>query len=139
MKKVFSSHDPTTLGIVRSLLRGDGIESELLNEHAAATFGGIPFIHAGSEIWVQDQDETQARSILERFESGALRESMALAPWTCSACGEVIEGQFTECWHCVLEEEDRDPREAPDALCSECGYVLRSLPERRCPECGKEF
>jgi DNA-directed RNA polymerase subunit RPC12/RpoP len=50
----------------------------------------------------------------------------------------MIEGQFTECWHCPLED-DTDPRQDPEARCDECGYQLWKLPERRCPECGSRF
>lgn len=42
------------------------------------------------------------------------------------------------CIGAVLEVKRTFPR--PDSPnCAECGYFLKGLPERRCPECGKEF
>jgi len=39
-----------------------------------------------------------------------------------------------------MAAEETRPVNVPDtARCLRCGYLLRGLPERRCPECGTEF
>ncbi len=110
MKKVYSNSDQAAIAIVRDLLAQQGIESKVLNENTAAVLGEIPFLHATPEVWVRDEDRAQALTIVERFESGETRESMARPAWTCPQCNEQIAGQFTECWNCV---EPADPQDEP--------------------------
>ena len=108
MKKVYSTSDQAAIAIVRDLLAQQGIESRVLNENTAAVLGEIPFLRATPEVWVRDEDGAQAAAIVERFESGETRESLARPAWTCPKCGEQIDGQFTECWNCVAPEEPQD-------------------------------
>ncbi len=136
MKRVFAAIDPAEMVIVRDLLAREGIETKVLNEHSALAVGLIPFLLAVPEIWVlRDEDLPAARDIVARYESGAIRDELPREGWKCPSCGETNEGQFTQCWRC---EED-DPREDRGTRCLKCGYMLWSLPERRCPECGTEF
>lgn len=108
MKKVYSNSDLAALAIVRDLLSQEGIESKVLNENTAAALGEIPFLHAMPELWVRDEDREQADAVVERFESGETRESMARPAWTCPECNEQIDGQFTECWNCAEPGESRN-------------------------------
>ena len=118
MKRVFSSDDGAVIEIVRALLARDGIETNVFNENLAAATGMLPFFFAMPEIWViRDDDEQPAKAIVARFESGELREELPNEPWTCPKCGQMIEGQFTECWQCDLP----DPRGHPASQCPECG------------------
>ena len=136
MKRVFSAKDPAVIVIVRDLLAKEGIETKVLNEHAASAEGVIPFSLAVPEIWVlRDEHVPAARDIVARYESGAIRDELPREPWKCPSCGEMNEGQFTQCWRC----EGDDPRRDRGTRCLKCGYLLWGLPERRCPECGTEF
>ena len=50
----------------------------------------------------------------------------------------MLLGGIVLCIGAVLKVKRTFPR--PDSPnCVECGYFLKGLPERRCPECGKEF
>ncbi len=134
MKKVFATSDPVALGMVREMLENDGIESAVFND--GMPWGAIELLSSTPQLWVlRDEDEKRARAIVERYKSGAVRNSLAREPWQCPACGEMIEGQFSECWKCTTI----DPRREAGARCEQCGYLLRGLPERRCPECGTPF
>ena len=135
MKKVYASADRSQIEIVSQLLREEGIESCVLNEKNAFVIDIPPFFSGHPELWVRDADESRAQALVARFRSGELRDERQVAPWRCSECGETIEGQFTQCWNCTVDE----PRDDPESQCLECGYLLRDLPERRCPECGTEF
>ncbi len=108
MKKVYSNSNQAAIAIVRDLLAQQDIESKVLNENTAAVLGEIPFLRATPEVWVRDEDGEQALTIVERFESGETRESLARPAWTCPECSEQIDGQFTECWNCVEPAEPRD-------------------------------
>lgn len=135
MKKVYASPDCTQIEIVGQLLRDEGIESRVFNEQTSAVLGDIPFFRAFPEIWVRKEDESSAKAVVARFESGQVRDERKSEPWTCPECSQSIEGQFTECWSCTVD----DPRDDLESRCLECGYLLRELPERRCPECGTKF
>ena len=110
MKRVYASADRAAVELVCDFLYREGIDNRVFNENTASVFGGIPFFHAVPEVWVlRNDDEEAARAIIERFQSGAIREALARDPWICPECGEVIEGQFTQCWRCA-EDDPRDGR-----------------------------
>ena len=60
--------------------------------------GEIPFVECWPELWVrQPGDALRARGLIDQVLSpGAQGE-----PWTCPGCGERIEPQFAQCWHCA--------------------------------------
>ena len=66
------------------------------NEVLASAMGELPPAECQVEVWVMDPAEA-ARA--ERL----LREGVPTsgAPWTCPACGERLEPQFSACWRCA--------------------------------------
>ena len=48
-------------------------------------------------------------------------------PDRCRHCGAAYHGETRQCPRCGRSMDD---------YCSRCGYLLRGLQERRCPECG---
>jgi rubrerythrin len=120
-----------------SLLRQEGIVARILNQAVAGALGDIPAQHTLPQLWIErDEDEPTARAVVERLLAEQQGAARARPAWRCPVCGELIEGQFTECWNCTIDHEA--PLD-PDAKCDECGYPLRGLPDRRCPECGADF
>ena len=65
--------------------------------------------------------ESSARSIELACPRCARRQSLPVGDTKCEECGLKIRIEIEE------------PR------CAQCGYLLWQLPERRCPECGREF
>jgi hypothetical protein len=60
--------------------------------------GEIPADQCAPELWLVDErDEALARRILAAARSGPPPGAL---PWTCRACGEMLEPQFTACWRC---------------------------------------
>ena len=76
---------------------------------------------------------------------------MHQTPWQCPNCDEQVDGTLETCWQCGCSQNgDVDPDFVPkvysklvtnqdQAVCDQCGYMLRGLTEHRCPECGEEF
>jgi len=125
---------------LRSLLAQEGIEAVVLNQTPAGAGGDIPFVVAWPELWIaNEEDEPAARAIAERYLAQREHKVENRPPWKCPRCGEMIEGQFTDCWRCTMTTTEDDPRLDPASRCAECGYRLYKLPLRRCPECGTEF
>ncbi len=136
MKRVYTSKDRAALEVLRGLLRQAGVESTVLNENASSVLGEVPFFLSQPEVWVAaGEDAERAAKIVAAFESGAVRHAQPTETWTCPDCGETQEGQFTQCWRCT----EGDPRDDAESQCRSCGYLLRGLPERTCPECGTAF
>ena len=74
-------------------LRSAGIAYEIRNE--TIPYPGAVF---SPEIWVIEDSEL-ARACELRDAVSKLPEE-AQSSWTCSSCGEQLEGQFGACWKC---------------------------------------
>jgi hypothetical protein len=95
MKTVYSASNLSLVSIFQSILEGHGIRCRLNNQFLSAGIGDIPPIECWPQLLVDDADYPQAKQIVHE----ALVENV-LPPWTCDSCGEVMEGQFSECWRC---------------------------------------
>lgn len=77
------------------ILEGAGLKCQLRNRFIGAAAGDVPVDQVSPEIWVEEADFSEARTLLAE-----LRNPPPLAPWHCPQCGEVLEAQFYACWHC---------------------------------------
>lgn len=106
MTQVFVAQHPTEAHFIKGVLEASGIAAEVHGESLFAARGGAP---ATAEtlptVWVvDDADVARAHSLL-----ATTAEVAGGAPglsWTCSACGELVESQFTECWSCGTARPD---------------------------------
>jgi hypothetical protein len=98
-KQVFVAQHPTEAHLVRGLLEANGITAEVQGESLFSVRGEAPATpDTLPSVWVLDEgDATRALVVLKEFERGATSQGEV---WTCHNCGERIESQFTECWHC---------------------------------------
>ena len=105
MKPFFASLRPHEVHHLRNLLQSAGIACRLHNEHLATLAGEVPFTECAAQLVLdRDEDHALAEMILRDWRESARHRQ---PPWTCTRCGEWIEGQFTACWRCAAEE----PRE----------------------------
>jgi len=94
MKRLFSSTNPASLALVKSMLEGAGIEYDMRNE--TMPYQGAAFY---PELWIlHDDDFSKASEIRDAAISQP--EMFSTEVWTCPVCGEKIEGQFAACWKC---------------------------------------
>jgi hypothetical protein len=94
---------------LRNVLRLHGIESVTRKVDLASAAGELPPVECWPELWVVDDGRcAEAEAILKRTMAPleAVKKS-----WSCTGCGEIIEGQFSECWKC-----GRDRGNATDGL-----------------------
>ena len=69
----------------------------------SSAMGELPPAECQAEVWVlRDEDAGAAERILRSYHS-APPDGPA---WSCAACGERGEAQFTQCWRCGT---DRSP------------------------------
>lgn len=98
MKRIFSSHDLISVHHARNLLEAAGIAAVVRNELLSSAMGELPPAECQAELWVLDDGETErAEQILRE---GRLPQAAEGASWRCTRCGEMLEGQFTQCWRC---------------------------------------
>lgn len=98
MKRIYSSHDLIGVHHARNLLDAAGIRAIVRNELLSSAMGELPPVECLVELWVLDDAEAaRAESILRE---GRLPQSPGGTGWRCAACGETLEAQFTQCWHC---------------------------------------
>jgi hypothetical protein len=80
--------------VVRLALEREGIRTEVRTTATRIRLCGA--------VYVRDRkDLERARAVVARHLKGSLPSEAVLAqPWHCRSCGELIEGQFEECWNC---------------------------------------
>jgi len=97
-KPLIASLDLLEVHHLKNILEAEGIGCYLRNELLARLAGEIPFTECALELHLADEgDRRRAERILEDWRGAA---AVAAEPWTCEACDERLEGQFTECWRC---------------------------------------
>ena len=96
--KVYSAPNLAMVGNMKNILEIHGIACEIRGENRYIGAGELPPIECWPELWVTDESKlAQAKQIIAE----ALKPSEnELVTWKCPNCGEVVEGQFTECWNC---------------------------------------
>jgi hypothetical protein len=98
VRKVYSSHDGLLVGYLADLLRDQGIPCVVRNAYLAGASGELPPTECWPELWIADDRDTgPAMRLLQAYLAAP---PATIADWTCPACGEPIEGQFTACWRC---------------------------------------
>ncbi len=104
MKKLhtFSLADRAEAGLLKELLEREGVTCLIRNEQLFAALGEIPFLECFPELWVVDDEVwPRARLLLDNW----FKSDEETVPWTCSSCGEILEGQFGACWKCGQERD----------------------------------
>jgi membrane protease YdiL (CAAX protease family) len=103
---------PEALRLVDALAQA-GIAAEVENPQVGGTFGGggvfaFP-LPSYSVCTIREEDLARAQVIVQEVRQAAEGASPAPGseppvPWTCPACGESVEAQFSACWNCGTEK-----------------------------------
>lgn len=108
--KLHASRAVHELHMLRDMLQESGIRAVVLGETLALGRGELPMTSDTlPAVWVGEVDAQRALTIAREFEARSKQHATAPASgageWTCPACGESIEGQFTDCWNCGATRE----------------------------------
>ena len=102
MIKVHASESLLEIAHLRNVLESAGIPCEVRNDRLAGAIGEIPFVECWPQLWVRNAgDVLRARALIDE----ALRPFTEAEAWVCPRCGERIEPQFAQCWHCAAKLE----------------------------------
>lgn len=105
MQLLYSSLNLHEIHHLRNLLEIEGIHCQIKNEMLSRLAGEIPFTECAPQLWLQDErDLERAKQVLKEFGRGG----GAAPTWQCPNCNEMLEGQFSACWHCGALRQDAD-------------------------------
>ncbi len=131
MKRVYSSLNSMLVDNMANALEQEGIPCEVRNRNARSAIGELPISSVYVELWVDDEHaEAASRQIEAAIHSD--EETSQGESWTCSQCGESIDGSLAECWRCASagSEDTSDDEAEPifDAVRSLLGrYQIQIL------------
>jgi hypothetical protein len=103
--KLYACRDGMEADLLRSLLIDRGIGARVLGEILGAALGELPpSTETLPAVWVNEAQSQQAMKVLHEFLG--TRSEEGGDPWTCTNCGEDVEGQFAICWNCQTPRPD---------------------------------
>ncbi len=90
---------------LRNVLALYGIDCVTRKLDLATGAGELPPVECWPELWIMDDERVaEAEAILKKMLAPV---EAVKKPWICYNCGEEIEGQFSECWKCGRDRDDR--------------------------------
>jgi hypothetical protein len=99
LKQLHAARDALEAHLVCGVLTSHGIKAEVRGEYLTSGMGELPFDVCA--VWLDDDAQLEhARELLASILSGNFARELSAENWTCSRCGEALEGQFTACWQC---------------------------------------
>ena len=85
------------------MLEEHGIRCMTKNQYLIGGSGELPPNECWPELWVmEDRDAGLAEKMVQQSLQAGDKNTSG---WTCE-CGEILEGQFTECWNCGTQCRD---------------------------------
>lgn len=103
MIRVYSAQHPTEAHYVKGLLELAGIECTVRGEALFGARGELPItLETAPSVWIYDDAQLgEAQAIVQEYENLATVDTASGTMWTCPACLEESEEQFTACWNCL--------------------------------------
>jgi hypothetical protein len=99
MKQLHAARHAIEAHLIRGFLLSHGISAEVRGEFLTSGWGELPVDVCS--VWITDDTQFEAANeLLAAFLKGSFARMFSGQSWTCPRCGEKLEGQFTQCWHC---------------------------------------
>jgi hypothetical protein len=99
MKQLHAARHAVEAHLIKGFLTSHGISAEVRGEFLTSGWGELPVDVCS--VWVSDDAQYQAANeLLVAFMKGSYSRMFSGDGWTCTQCGEKLEGQFTQCWSC---------------------------------------
>jgi hypothetical protein len=103
MKEVSAHHDPTVVGLHKSILEQAGIDCFIRNESTSASLGAGMLGLVQSPVFdpvLCNVDDTRYNEAMALLKSATTPAPVTRADWQCPTCGELVPGNFDACWNC---------------------------------------
>lgn len=99
MKQIHVARHAPEAHLVRGFLESNGIAAIVRGEFLTSGWGELPIDVCG--VWIaEDAEYERASALLRSFLGGDAAREHRGRQWQCPRCGELLEGQFTDCWSC---------------------------------------
>ncbi|MDT8879973.1 DUF2007 domain-containing protein [Halomonas saccharevitans] len=102
--RAFAHSNALLVSHVHNVLTAAGIPVALRNLTLGGGAGELPLGECEPEVWVAAHNRERAEALIRQ----ALHGGSERPAWTCSGCGERLEGAFDTCWHCGATREGWD-------------------------------
>ena len=98
MKLIHTAKHPTEAHLIRGMLEAEGVRALVKGDQLYGAYGELPVLPT---VWIFDPAaDTEANRLVGEFLRGTPAQRHRHERWTCTGCGETLEGQFTDCWNC---------------------------------------
>ena len=95
MKRLTTAPNLALATLWADLLTHAGVPTTVQRQYASSIAGEVPPDQTLPELWVADAAQFDAALLLlTELQNPPHRR------WTCTACGELVDGPFEECWKC---------------------------------------
>lgn len=103
--RLYGARDALDAKMMCDTLIEQGIDATVIGEMLGAARGDLPVtVETLPGVYVRDEDVKRALEIVREFERRGKELAMnPPAQWSCPKCGELNEGQFTQCWKCEAD------------------------------------
>ena len=99
MKQIHAARTAFEAHAVCGFLASHGIEADVRGEFLTSGWGELPVDVCS--VWIRNERQLEAaQALLNDYLHGSHARKYSGERWTCTQCGEVLEGQFTQCWRC---------------------------------------
>lgn len=95
MRRLYRHENAWQVELLAQWLVQQGIAIERRNQFAAGAAGDLSPFDCWPELWVPEDQWTQASQLLQQFQQAGQAPD-----WYCRHCGERNPGAFDWCWHC---------------------------------------
>ena len=103
MKPIYTAKHPTEAHLIKGMLEAEGIRSFVRGDQLYGAYGELPVLPT---VWIFDDTlGAHADRLVIEFLRGTAARRYGHERWSCPQCGEVLEGQFTDCWNCGTARE----------------------------------
>ena len=96
MKRLTSTDNLLIATLWQRVLESAGIRCEIRNRYIGGAIGELPADQVAPQIWIADDHDAERAAAL----IADLRNPQPSPSWRCVGCGELVEGQFFQCWNC---------------------------------------
>jgi len=91
--------------LLSDMLNDAGIDVTLMGAYLSGAAGEIP-VDQGPSLWLINSDQDKAaRTLIHQWEQ---QENLYEQPWICPHCTQKLEVQFTQCWQCGHQREEKE-------------------------------
>lgn len=104
--RIYNAANEQEAHMLRMELEAEGIDAVVEGGTLQFARGEVPMSpETLPSVLVLDSDVAAAQSVVRQFVEAKYADAPG-SDWTCSACGETVDGQFGLCWKCQAERPE---------------------------------